>query len=184
MPSHDFALSFLLTPQLPIFAATKITCTLPFKWPLAAASTHCNFDFPQNPILRLYHSSPFAPVQSLKAVLDTESYNFYKKYACVELWTVLRESRGSQPSVYFLVTFSYKRKSNRNRPRGFLGSLWHAAKSNRRTFSFNYFSYKRKSNIKTARTGLNTQTGAHQNQNYFSTFLGRKADEFKGKEPL
>ena len=24
-------------------------------------------------------------VQSLKAVLDTESYNFYKKYACVEL---------------------------------------------------------------------------------------------------
>ena len=43
--------------------------------------------FPQNPILRLIKSFPFAPVQSLKAVSDTESYNFYKKYACVELWT-------------------------------------------------------------------------------------------------
>ncbi len=31
------------------------------------------------------YSFPFAPVQSLKADLGTESYNFYKKYACVEL---------------------------------------------------------------------------------------------------
>ena len=34
---------------------------------------------------RLMYSFPFAPVQSLKADLGTESYNFYKKYACVEL---------------------------------------------------------------------------------------------------
>ena len=69
----------------PFPTATKITCSFPFHRLLAAASTHCNYDFPQKPILRLLYSSSFAPVQSLKAVSDTESYNFYKKYACVEL---------------------------------------------------------------------------------------------------
>ena len=88
MPSHDFSLSFLLNPPpLPISAAIKITCNFTFHRPLAASSPHCNFDFPQTPILRLYHSSPFAPVQSLKAVSGTSRFNFYKKHACVELWT-------------------------------------------------------------------------------------------------
>ena len=59
----------------PFSTATKITCTFPFNQLLAAASLHRNFDFSQKPILRLYHSSPFAPVQSLKAVLGTNRFN-------------------------------------------------------------------------------------------------------------
>ncbi len=69
----------------PVSAATKITCNFPFNQLLAAASPHCNSDFPQNLILRFIQGSPFAPVQSLKAVLDTNCFNFYKKHACAEL---------------------------------------------------------------------------------------------------
>ncbi len=47
------------------FRRNNITCTLPFNRLLAALSPHCNFDFPQNRILRLYHSFPFAPVQNM-----------------------------------------------------------------------------------------------------------------------
>ena len=55
---------------------------------------------------RLICGFPFAPVQSLKVVSDTESYNFYKKYACVELWT---EVAGRSPAC-FLVTFCTPQK--------------------------------------------------------------------------
>ena len=109
--SHQFLFS----------TVTKITCSFSFNQLLAVSSPHCNFDFSQNPILRLYHSSPFAPVQSLKAVLDTESYNFYKKYACVELWTVPRESRGPRPSVCFWLLFA-EAKSNVKRLWDILGA--------------------------------------------------------------
>ena len=61
-----------------IFTATNITCTLPFIQPLAAASTHCNFDFAQNRILRLIKSFPFAPVQNM-AVRIAALINFCKK---------------------------------------------------------------------------------------------------------
>ena len=97
--------------QIFSFHRTNITCNFPFYRPLAAASTHCNFDFSQSLILRFIKSCPFAPVQSLKAVSDTESYKFYKKHACAELWTVPRESRGPRPSVCFLVLFAEAKRT-------------------------------------------------------------------------
>ena len=104
--------------QFPFSNATKITCTFPFNRSLAAASTHCNFDFPQNPILRFIKSCPFAPVQSLKNVLDTHCFKFYKRHACAELWTAPRESRGSRPSVCFWLLFA-EAESNRKTSLGF-----------------------------------------------------------------
>ena len=102
---------------IPIPAATKITCTFPFYQLLAAASTHRNFDFPENPILRLYHNYPFAPVQSLKAVLDTNCFNHYQKHAFIELWTVPGSPEGRNPWRVF-------------------GYFLHAAKSNRKNVPF------------------------------------------------
>ena len=69
---------FISPHQIPISTATKITCSFPFHRLLAAASTHCNFDFPQNPILRLHEGIPFTPVQSLKAVQARKATNFIK----------------------------------------------------------------------------------------------------------
>ena len=60
------------------FRRNNITCTLPFNRPLAVLSLHCNFDFPQNQILRLYHSFPFAPVQNM-AMRFVVLINFRKK---------------------------------------------------------------------------------------------------------
>ena len=102
---------------IPIPAATKITCTFPFYQLLAAASTHRNFDFPENPILRLYHNYPFAPVQSLKAVLDTNCFNHYQKHAFIELWTVPGSPEGRNPRSAFGY-FSQRRKVTEKRPFG------------------------------------------------------------------
>ena len=84
-PCHDFALNSADSYQFFFPTATKITCNFSFYRPLAAASTRYNFNFPQNPILRLIYGFPFAPVQSLKAVSDAESYKFYQKHSCTEL---------------------------------------------------------------------------------------------------
>ena len=69
----------------PVSAATKITCNLPFHRLPAAASLHYNFDFSQNPIPRLIRNFPFAPVQSLKTVLDTNCFKFFQKHTRAEL---------------------------------------------------------------------------------------------------
>ena len=94
----------------PLSATPKITCSLPFNRSLAAASTHRNFDFPENPILRLMKTNPFAPVQSLKAVLDTNCFNHYQKHAFIELWTVPGSPEGRNPRSafgYFSQTWIY-----------------------------------------------------------------------------
>ena len=131
--SHQFSISI----------ATKITCTLPFSQPLAAASPSTNRPksksgylaivslkhgrlvrvrsqyslFRRSPTRqnlppatfdaseRLHYGSPFAPVQSLEAVLGTENCNFYKK-AC--LCRALNRSPGVQRTAalgLLLVTF-------------------------------------------------------------------------------
>ena len=85
-PSRGFTQKLPFNPhEFSFSTAPNITRTLPFNQVLAASSPHCNFDFSQNPILRLYHGSPFAPVQSLKAVLVMNRFNFYIKHACTEL---------------------------------------------------------------------------------------------------
>ena len=53
MPSLDFVPIFPQPTPFSSFSATKITCTFSIYQSLAAASPHYNFDFPQNPILRL-----------------------------------------------------------------------------------------------------------------------------------
>ncbi len=79
MQATDLPQIFYRLTSIFLSAAVKITCNLPFKQPLAAASTHCNFDFPQNPILRQHCNRPFPPVQNM-AVRIAVLINFRKKF--------------------------------------------------------------------------------------------------------
>ena len=64
--------------SISLFNRTKITYTFPFHRLPAASSPHCNFDFPQNPILRQHCNRPFPPVQNM-AVRIAALINFRKK---------------------------------------------------------------------------------------------------------
>ena len=64
--------------SISLFNRTKITYTFPFHRLPAASSPHCNFDFPQNPILRQHCNRPFPPVQNM-AVRIVALIKFSKK---------------------------------------------------------------------------------------------------------
>ena len=107
--SRRFTPSFLFAHiDFPFSAATKITRTFPFYQLLAAVSTHCNFDFPQNPILRLMKILPFPPVQNM-AVLFASAH----KTPC---FGGLRHAKTchrqllTRPSTCFSVTFCTPQK--------------------------------------------------------------------------
>ena len=55
-------------------------------------------------VLRLHYNNPFAPVQSLRTVLDTNRYIFIKTLLCSAL-NRSPESRGPQTSGVLLVLF-------------------------------------------------------------------------------
>ena len=93
----------------PFSTAPNITCSSPYKRLLAASSPHCNFNFPQNPILRLIRNCPFAPVQNMavrvcgtnrlsQKILMRSTFQILLKKPPHGFWTAPRESRGQQTS--------------------------------------------------------------------------------------
>ena len=113
-----------------IFHRTNITCSFSFKTLLAAASPHCNFKFPQNPILRLIRNCPFAPVQNMAVRLATNRLS-QKILTCSTFQILLKNHRaGFEPLS--------GSPEGRN-PRRVFGYFLHAAKSNRKNVSFGTF---------------------------------------------
>ena len=182
--SHQFSISI----------ATKITCTLPFSQPLAAASPSTNRPksksgylaivslkhgrlvrirsqyslFRRSPTRqnlppatfdaseRLLYSSPFAPVQSLKAVLVTNHFNFYKNMPVqsFEPRSGSPEGRGPRSAFWF---FLQKQKERKNVPVGnFSGK-------ERQSQSAPFVSFRKKKNEEPPLSGRQTHA-PHENR--------------------
>ena len=91
------------THQFSLSTATKITCTIPFHRLFAAVSPHCNFDFPQKPILQRRFAALWCTFWLLFRTSEkvTENRPFYAFHKTKSTLSMLFRKRKALPKCLF-----------------------------------------------------------------------------------